>query len=418
MQWNGARRAWQVPARDDIPSEDKIVNARLRPAFAAITITLPLLALLAACGGGDEDGNLTEPPPPPEDLEIVATPVVTAGLAQPVHLAAVPGDDRLFVVELGGVIRIIDGGVVRPTPFLDLSGKVSGGGERGLLSMAFDPQFAQNRRFYVNYTDANGHTRVERYLASLADENLADPDSDELIISVDQPDPVHNGGHIAFGPDGMLYIAMGDGGQSAAASQNLSGLLGMLLRLDVRGAAPYAVPPDNPYADDDDRRPEIWASGLRNPWRIAFDGTSGRLYIADVGQDVSEEINIEPVGSAGLNYGWNVMEGTACYLTASCDGSGMVLPKHTYGHTDGRCSITGGAVYRGDAMTPMRGHYFYADLCADGVRSLRLSGNAVTDHREWDVGALGNIVSFGTGGDGELYVVSMGGSVYRLEPAP
>lgn len=378
-------------------------------------VPLALLALTASCGNGD-GSDPTEPPPPPGDLEIVALPVVTSGLAQPVHLAAVPGDDRLFIVELGGVIRIVEGGTVRPTPFLDLSAKVSTGGERGLLSMAFDPLFAQNRRFYVNYTDVNGDTRVERYLASAADENVADPESDELIISVAQPDPVHNGGHIAFGPDGMLYIAMGDGGQSAASSQDLSGLLGMMLRLDVRGAAPYAIPADNPYAGDADRRPEIWASGLRNPWRIAFDAPSSRLYIADVGQDVTEEVNIEPVASAGLNYGWNVMEGNDCYLAASCDGTGLVLPKHRYGHEEGRCSITGGVVYRGNAMTAVRGHYFYADLCADGVRSLRLAGNTVTDHRLWPVGALGNIVSFGTGGDGEIYVVSMGGGIYRLEP--
>ncbi len=376
-----------------------------------------LIALLAACGGGDDDGGPTEPDPP-DDFDIVATPVVTTGLSQPVHLAAVPGDDRLFVVELGGVIRIIEGGAVLPTPFLDISAKVTSGGERGLLSMAFDPQYAQNRRFYVNYTDVNGDTRVERYVASEADANVADPDSDELIIGIDQPDPVHNGGHIAFGPDGMLYIAMGGGGQNPAQSQNLEGLLGKLLRLDVRGAAPFAIPPDNPYVSHASNRAEIWASGLRNPWRIAFDAPSNRIYIADVGQDVTEEINIEPVSSAGLNYGWNIMEGRDCYVTASCDEGGLVLPKHSYSHGDGRCSISGGAVYRGSAMSAVLGHYFYADLCADGVRSLRLAGNSVTDHRLWNVGDLGNIVSFGTGGDGELYVVSITGGVHRLEPAP
>jgi glucose/arabinose dehydrogenase len=378
---------------------------------------IPLVAVaLNACGGGDDDGD--GGPITPIETEIVAVPVVVSGLIQPVHLAAPPGDERLFVVQLGGVIRIIEDGALLPAPFLDISAKVSIGGERGLLSMAFDPQFATNRRFYVSYTDVDGHSVVERYLASAADPDLADPASAEFIIGVDQPDAVHNGGHILFGPDGHLYVAMGDGGQSSAASRDRTNLLGMLLRIDVRGAAPYLIPADNPYVAHASFRPEIWAYGLRNPWRIAFDVPSSRLYIADVGQDVSEEINIEPVGSAGLDYGWDVMEGDDCYLAATCATAGKVLPKHSYGHEDGRCSISGGEVYRGDAMPDLRGYYFYADLCQDGVRTLRFANGTVTDHRLWPVGDLGLIVSFGRGGDGELYVVSITGSIHKLAPAP
>lgn len=383
-------------------------RSQLAARLAALTLAL------TACGGDStDDGGPVEPGP----TTVIAEPVVS-GLAQPVHLTAPSGDDRLFVAQLGGVIRVIKDDALLPTPFLDLSAKVSTGGEGGLLSMAFDPQFATNRRFYVSYTDVDGNSVVERYLASAANPDVADPASNEFIIGQDQPDPVHNGGHILFGPDGHLYLALGDGGQSTAAARDRTNLLGTLVRIDVRGAAPYAIPPDNPYVAHATFRPEIWAYGLRNPWRIAFDVPSNRLYIADVGQDVSEEVNIEPVGSSGLDYGWDVMEGGDCYLAATCDMSGKVLPKHTYGHEDGRCSITGGEVYRGDAMPDLRGAYFYADFCRDGVRSLRFANGAVTDHRLWPVGDLGMIVSFGKGGDGELYVVSMSGGIHRLAPAP
>lgn len=369
------------------------------------------LAGTVACDSDDGPGG--------NDDVVVEAVLVENGFAQPVHLTAPAGDDRLFIVELGGTIRIIEAGAALGTPFLDISANVSTGGERGLLSMAFDPQYATNRRFYVNYTDLNGNTRVERYVASVGDPDVADAGSAELILAVNQPEDNHNGGHLLFGPDGMLYVAMGDGGGNGLVSQDLTSLLGKLLRLDVRGAAPYAVPPGNPYVGSTTgARAEIWASGLRNPWRIAFDDPSDRIYIADVGETSLEEINVESVTADGLNYGWNVMEGTECFNAASCSQAGLTLPKHTYDHAGGRCSITGGAVYRGDAMPSMRGHYFYADLCQDGVRSLRVSGGSTTDHRLWETGDLGNIVSFGTDSDGEMYVISAGGGVYRLSPAP
>jgi glucose/arabinose dehydrogenase len=212
---------------------------------------------------------------------------------------------------------------------------------------------------------------------------------------------------------------MGDGGAGGAVSQDLTSLLGKLLRLDVSGAAPYVVPGGNPYAGGTNgERGEIWASGLRNPWRIAFDDPSDRLYVADVGETALEEINIEPATADGLNYGWNIMEGTQCFGAAACSQTGLTQPKFTYDHSGGRCSITGGAVYRGDAMPTMRGHYFYADLCQEGVRSLRFSSGSTTDHRQWDTGPIGNILSFGTDGHGEMHVTTGGGGVYRLVPTP
>lgn len=380
------------------------------PTTRITKLLLPLLigAAAVAC---DEDGTSGA-----DGTDVLEAVPVASGLAAPVHVTAPAGDDRLFIVEVGGTIRIVDDGATLPVPFLDIAAKVSSGGERGLLSLAFDPNFASNRRFFVNYTDVDGHTRVERYLASTGNPDLADPASAELIIAIEQPDDTHNGGHILFGPDGMLYIAMGDGGGEGdpdGNAQDLSTLLGKLLRLDVRGAAPYVVPADNPHIANANARPEIWASGLRNPWRIAFDATAGNLYIADVGQGALEEVNITDAGEGGLNFGWNVMEADACYDAATCDQSGLTLPSHTYDHTGGHCSITGGEVYRGSAMNSLRGHYFYADLCRPGFRSFRLAGSAVTDHREWDL-PISTIVSFGTDSSGEVYVVSMTGTVYRL----
>ncbi|MHB1296924.1 MAG: PQQ-dependent sugar dehydrogenase [Gemmatimonadaceae bacterium] len=378
-----------------------------------LAVLVLAIALGATACSNDDDGP---PAGPPAGTE-VKVEAVTTTLTAPAHLTAPSGDPRLFVVELGGMIRVIENGIVRPTPFLDISAKVSTGGERGLLSMAFDPQYVQNGRFYVNYTDANGDTRVERYLTSGADPAVADPASASLVLAVPQPGANHNGGHILFGPDGMLYIAMGDGGANAGTAQDLGSLLGKLLRIDVRGATGYVIPADNPFVGNASARAETWAYGLRNPWRISFD-EGNRLYIADVGENAEEEVNIENATTGGLNYGWPRMEGSKCFQPAVCDMTGLVLPKHTYAHGSGRCSITGGSVYRGDAMPALRGHYFFADFCADGLESFRLVGGAVRERRTWDIGAIGNIVSFGTGSDRELYVITRSGGVYRLGLAP
>ena len=368
-----------------------------------------LTAAVLACS---DDG--TGPRTPPTDA-LRATEIAD-GLDSPVHLTAPQGDTRVFVVEQPGVIRIIRGGNLLPAPFLDISARVSSGGERGLFSLAFDPEYDDTGYFWVNFTDTNGDTRVERFRVS-SDPDVADASSAMLVLAVDQPYSNHNGGQIAFGPDGMLYVGMGDGGGSGdpdGHAQNRATLLGAILRIDVR-TAPYVIPPDNPFAGSTTARPEIWAYGLRNPWRFSFDAVDGRIHIADVGQNQWEELNARAADDAPVNYGWPVMEGAHCYSSSDCDRTGLALPVHEYSHADG-CSVTGGYVYRGAAMPGLAGTYFYSDFCTGFLRSYRLSGGIATDHREWDVGDLGQVLSFGEDAAGEIYVLSRNGSVYRLEP--
>ncbi|MGH7507730.1 MAG: PQQ-dependent sugar dehydrogenase, partial [Longimicrobiales bacterium] len=342
------------------------------------------------------------------------------GLGSPVHLTAPAGDDRLFIVEQEGRIRIIEDGELRSTPFLDLTDRVRAGGERGLLSMAFHPDYTTNHTFFVYYTDRDGDTRVERYTTT-ADPAVADPSSASLVLAVDQPFSNHNGGLLTFGPDGMLYIGLGDGGSGGdphGHGQNRATLLGSILRVDVDGDEPYAIPPDNPFVSTASARPEIWAYGLRNPWRFTIDAASGDLYIADVGQGQWEEVNVVDATAGGLNFGWNLMEGAHCFASDNCDRDGLVLPVLEYDHGDG-CSVTGGLVYRGTTIPEIVGHYFYADYCAGWVRSFRWDGQAVVDEREWSFGSIGEIYAFGEDAAGELYVLASGsnGAVHLIEPA-
>ncbi len=374
-------------------------------------ILLCLLALAACEGSNPSNGE----PPPAGDASIQLRQVV-GGLASPVHLAAPAGDARLFVVEQAGRIRIVQNGSLLPTPFLDITDRVGSGGERGLLSVAFHPRYASNGFLYVNYTDRAGDTRVERYRAS-ADPARADPATAQLVIGIDQPYSNHNGGLVSFGPDGMLYVGMGDGGGGGDPDENGQDpreLLGKLLRLDVDGAQPYAIPAGNPYAGRTDGRPEIWALGMRNPWRFSWDLAAGLLYVADVGQNRLEEVDVVPAGQAGLNYGWDVMEGSDCFEPRTgCDRAGLVVPALEYTHDDG-CSITGGFVYRGQDIPALRGHYLYADYCPGWIRSCRYAGGQATDARRWDVDNVGNVTSFGEDGRGELYVLTSGGGVYKI----
>jgi glucose/arabinose dehydrogenase len=377
----------------------------------ALRITLSLLALAGLAAS--ISAQTFEPA-----TELNAEPVVT-GLSSPVYLTAPANDSRLFIVEQPGRIRVVKNGELLATPFLDIRSRLSSGGERGLLSVAFHPNYAANGFLYVNYTNRQGHTHVERYTVSAADPDRADPDSAKLILTVNQPYPNHNGGLNLFGPDGMLYIGMGDGGSAGdpqGNGQNRLSLLGKMLRIDVDGGDPYAVPADNPFANQDDSRPEIWALGLRNPWRFSFDRTAGLLYIADVGQSRWEEVHIAGVKDAGLNYGWNRMEGPDCYRREECDQTGLTLPAYAYSHSEG-CSITGGHVYRGTQIPALVGHYFFSDYCEGWLRSFKYENGAVSDRRQWDVGNLGNVLSFGEDAAGELYVLSDSGTVYRIEPA-
>lgn len=384
---------------------------------------IPVLALLsmAACGTNDvPSGVITDRLP--AELELVVD-----GLDSPVFVTTAPGDfeDRLFVVEQGGLVRIVESGTLLSEPFLDLTAEVTAGGEQGLLGLAFDPAYGANGFFFVNYTDLNGDTRIVRYTVS-ADENVADESSALDILGVGQPYTNHNGGMLAFGPfDDYLYVGLGDGGSSGDPenyAQRPSTLLGSMLRIDVLGADaadPYFIPLANPFVNVQDFRPEVWAFGLRNPWRYSFDRQTGDLYIADVGQNALEEVSVQPASSdGGENYGWRRMEGTSCYNPSTgCNQGNLVLPVYEYPHSEG-CSITGGYVYRGDAIPALQGRYLFADYCEGWIRSFELVGGVATDVRDHsdELAPGGNVVSFGQDNEGELYVVDHGGAVYRIVP--
>jgi len=373
-------------------------------------------ALLGGCAGAGPTGPPLQLPPESLSVELVE---VVSGLNMPLFLTAPAGDARLFVVEKPGRIRIVDSGQLVATPFLDITHLVSGGGEQGLLSMAFDPDYGANGRFYVSYTDRSGDTRVVRYRVS-ADPDRADTATADVILSVDQPYSNHNGGLVTFGPDGMMYVGLGDGGSGGDPDNNgqdLGTLLGALLRIDVSGTSGYTVPPDNPFVADPGARGEIWAYGLRNPWRFSFDRTDGVIYIADVGQSSWEEIDAQPSGQGGRNYGWRLMEGDSCFNPSNCDRSGLVLPVVTYPNGSDGCAVVGGYVYRGGAIAGLEGTYFYSDNCAGWVRSFRLVNGEAEESTQWALGSVGSVLSFGEDAAGELYLLTAGGVVYRLAPS-
>jgi glucose/arabinose dehydrogenase len=342
--------------------------------------------------------------------------VVASGLKDPLEAQAPRGDARLFIVEQAGRIRVVQDGRLLERPFLDLTNEVSYGGERGLLGLAFHPSFAQNGFFYVNYTNRSGDTRVVRYRVS-GDPNVADAASAHLVLAVDQPFSNHNGGCLRFGEDGKLYVGMGDGGSGGdpqGNGQNRDVLLAKLLRLDVDGGDPYAIPPDNPYAGRAGMRGEIWAYGLRNPWRFCFDPGAHQLVIADVGQNHWEEIDVADARRGGLDYGWSRYEGSHCYHPP-CDPGGMTMPAIEYDHSQG-CSVIGGFVYRGRAIPSWVGRYVYADYCQSWLRSCRFANGRATDPRQWRLPRLGAVLSFGEDGAGELYLCCNDGNVYRFTP--
>ena len=387
---------------------------------STLPLILGLLGSAPAAGCGSGDGTAPDPPDGtvPVGLEEVAT-----GLSFPLYLTAPPGDNsRLFIAEKGGAIRIVKDGALLPTPFLDLAGRVSTGGEQGLLGLAFDPAVGSNGRFVVHYTDGSGNTTVSAFRVSAGDPDRADPATEAVLLAVEQPFANHNGGQILFGPDGMLYIGLGDGGSAGdpgGRGQSLTDLLGGILRVDVGTGTSYAVPQDNPFAGRADARGEIWSVGLRNPWRFTFDRGTGDLYVADVGQSAWEEVDVVTAADGagrGANFGWNPMEGRHCYADANCDPSRFTPPVLEYSHGDG-CSVTGGFVYRGAAIPALRGHYFYADYCRGWVRSFRLENGQAADPRQWPTLAPGGAVpSFGEDAAGELYVLSAEGRVFRIVP--
>jgi len=353
---------------------------------------------------------------------VIDLPVFASGFTQPVDIAHA-GDDRLFIVEKAGLIRIIGAdGQTLPSPFLDIRDRVnSSASERGLLGLAFHPNYTENGFFFVNYTDNNGNTRIARFSVSGNGPNQADPGTELLLLEIDQPFSNHNAGDLAFGPEGFLYIGTGDGGSGGDPRENGQDrleLLGKMLRIDVDNGNPYAIPDSNPFAFTDGTLDEIWALGLRNPWRYSFDRQTGDLWIADVGQSEREEINRQPAGAGGgQNYGWDCYEGNLQFeLTADCPASDqLTFPLHTYSHDEGDCSVTGGFVYRGSNFPNLQGVYLYADFCSGRIWGLlpAIQGGYVN---ELLINFENNdIVSFGEDQNGELYVAGIQtGNIYRL----
>lgn len=337
------------------------------------------------------------------------------GFSDPVEIVNA-GDSRLFVVQQNGQIKIVSAtGVVTATPFLNISTLISMGGERGLLGLAFHPNYATNGYFYVNYTNTSGATVIARYSVNTTNPNLAQT-TGTILMTISQPFSNHNGGTIKFGPDGYLYIGMGDGGSGGdpqGHGQNKNSLLGKMLRIDVDSGTPYSSPATNPYVGVDGAD-EIWAIGLRNPWKFSFDSETGDLWIADVGQNNVEEINKESSTSAGLNYGWKCYEGSSPYATAGCASMNtMTFPYAEYSSATGSpyCSITGGYVYRGSTYTAMQGKYFFADYCSNKI------GKVDTDGTLTFSTAMpgGSYTSFGVDQNGEIYVASSSnGVIYKL----
>ncbi|MCI0544706.1 MAG: PQQ-dependent sugar dehydrogenase, partial [Actinobacteria bacterium] len=360
---------------------------------------------------GDFDLSLP-PPPPPLQLQ-----TVISGLDRPVFVAAPAGDDRLFVVEQTGDIEIVEDGVKRPTPFLDLT--VTFDSEKGLLGLAFHPDYDTNGRFYVNYT-IGSLTRISEFVVS-GDPNLADSGSERVLIELTQPFTNHNGGMLLFDAQGYLLIALGDGGGAGDPgnrAQDPNNLLGKILRIDVDQTSPgkeYAIPVGNPFRDGGGA-PEVYVLGVRNPWRIALD--MGALYVADVGQDVREEVTVIGSGIPGSNLGWRVWEGTRCY-SGPCFVAGYKFPQVEYSHPTG-CSVTGGLVYRGSAIPGLAGTYFYGDFCGGWVNSFRYENSVVGPvTSRTDLGNVPLLSSFGYDGAGELYVTSLqGGVVRKIVTAP
>ena len=407
-----------------------------------IRIALVLTLLAAACG--DDDSAVTTAAPTTIDVTVgpgttepaststtpttePAAPLqgldletVARTLSNPVLGVSPPGDPRLFVVEQPGTIRVIDETGLLDTPFLDITDEVESDGlEQGLLGLAFHPRYADNGRFFVYYTaeqDAGGSRLVEYSVSD--DPNLADASSAKVLLTQPQPAANHNAGMLQFGPDGYLWVSLGDGGganDQFGNGQDPNTILATLLRLDVDAASPYAVPPDNPFVDGGGD-PRVWAYGLRNPWRFSIDPGARLVYVADVGQDEWEEVSVVPFDDAGLNFGWPVLEGLECFKVDSCDSAGMVTPVVAYDHGEG-CSVIGGFVYRGTAIPELAGHYFYGDWCGRWVRSFRYDGVA-SDQQDWTAqfGEIGGVLGFGQDAAGELYVLTQDGFVLKIVP--
>lgn len=390
----------------------------------SIVALLALSTVLLECGGSSSSPAPAAPappaaPPPPSGPLVLTLSPVLSGLNSPVDLQnAADGSGRLFVVEQQGQIRIVSNNSLVPTPFLDITSLVDFGGEKGLLGLAFHPAYTQNRRFFVNYdrvVSGQMQTVIAEFQTSASNPNQADPNSQRILFTVNQPFPNHKGGQLAFGPDGFLYIGLGDGGSAGdplGNAQNRQVLLGKMLRIDVDHTSPglqYAIPSDNPFLNGVDRG-EVWAYGLRNPWRFSFDVPSGRLFVADVGQDKFEEIDILQKGG---NFGWNIMEGLHCFKPSSgCNMTGLILPITEYDHSQGD-AVIGGYVYRGPAIPRLSGTYLFSDFESGTIWGLTENSTGQWTRSQLIAGGR-NISSFGRDEAGELYVLDYSGSLLRI----
>ena len=379
---------------------------------------------LIGCSGNGSNQDSLSPLPQSNSLHLQT---ISTSLSAPVFMTAPANDStRLFIVEQGGLIRIVDvtTNSLLPSPFLNISGLISTGSEQGLLGLAFDPQYDVNRQLYVFYTDQAGNIVIARYLREIMNVNVVDPSTATPLLTVAHPNfSNHNGGMLVFGPDGCLYAGVGDGGSSGDPnnnSQNVNTRLGKLLRLNpVTGGPCVNNHAFNPFVGGG--APEVWSFGLRNPWRFSFDRVTNDLYIGDVGQGEREEIDVSPAPVAGraLNFGWRLMEGFLCFNpSTNCNPGGLTLPVLDYPHLSGACSVIGGYVYRGSAVPAQQGTYFYADFCAGFVRSFRYQNGQPTEQTAWPLlSPQGSFVtSFGEDTAGELYVMTQGGGLFKFVP--
>jgi glucose/arabinose dehydrogenase len=372
----------------------------------------------------DDDGSTTtvgDATPELGPLEQVRLEQIFDGFRQPVHLAAPTGDDRLFVVQRVGVIRILDESRTMLEPaFLDLTDQVLAGGiEQGMLGLDFHPEYAENGRFFVYYTDKGGRRQLSEFTVSADDPNVADAASERVIFEYEHPENAtdirHYGGNVAFGPDGYLWVSMGDGADSRAQGQDPNTPFGTVVRIDVDSGDPYGIPPDNPFVDGSGMA-DVWAYGLRNPWRFAIDPVDRLIYIADVGHADQEEVNVVSIDEGGYNFGWSDMEGERCFHLSECDPDDYTMPALIYTHEEG-LSITGGHVYRGEEIPELHGTYFYSDWVQQWIRGFRFVDGEVTEARDWTedlAGPVGSVTSFGLDGHGELYVTTYEGGVYKF----
>ncbi|MEV2189896.1 PQQ-dependent sugar dehydrogenase [Streptomyces phaeochromogenes] len=377
---------------------------KVRTRSTAFIGTICLVASLALT-----TASADEPAAPRQAAKVALKEVARA--QNPIAGAAGPGG-TVWIAERAGTVRVLDDKGLGE-PVLDISDETTTDGERGLLGIAFDKKFAH---FYISYTNLEGTSTVDEFAVR---HGKIRPNTRRTVITQTQPYPNHNGGDIRFGPDGYLYIALGDGGSGGdphGNGQNLDTLLGKMLRIDPQGGKPYAIPRDNPFVDDPNAKDEIWAYGLRNPWRFSFDARTGDLLIADVGQNDWEEIDWAPAKSkGGENYGWSQMEGTHPFRGGT-EPANHVPPVHEYDRTGLGCSVTGGYVYRGRAIPDLKGQYVFSDYCDGTLRTLRMKNGKVTGESDLGVNG-GEVISFVQGGDGELYVLGIGGSVSRIDPA-